>query len=134
MKRGGRRDGAGRPRVLSDEELERIGAACERVWYWLSDYRRPYYFRPYVLLAAAIYYTSHSDAFITTRRIEAAWKLARRERIGRAQPGNPAYEDARSIEHYLETKLELENPELLFAARFQNLEQLALIHREMISA
>ncbi|MCL6683985.1 hypothetical protein [Sphingomonas alba] len=110
--------------------MRRIGTACERVWYWLSGYdRRPYYYRPYVLLAAAIHYTSQTGMLVSTRRIEAAWKLARKEGIGRAQPGEPAHQDAVSIDDYLMTKLEIEDEELLFEARFRTLEQLAFIHR-----
>jgi hypothetical protein len=101
MKRGGPRPNAGRPRVLSASESERIGKACERVWYWHADGRRPYDLRPYVLLSAAIVYSERFARFITTRRVEAAWKETRSLGIDRAQPLELAYEDARAIDHFL---------------------------------
>ena len=109
MRRGGKREGAGRRAVLSAVEMERVGQACERVWYWLSGTnRRPYYARPYVLLSAAIFYSEKLDRLVSPRRIEAAWKHVRALRIGPAQPLRLAYEDARSIDDWLHRRLERE--------------------------
>lgn len=106
MTRGGRRPGAGRPPILTNEEVARIGRACERIWYWESGPRRPYYLKPYVLDWASKFYSAQLRKPITTRRIEYAWKAARRAQLGRAQPRELAYEDARDFEEYLERKIE----------------------------
>lgn len=96
--RGGKRPGAGRPAVLAESEALRIGRACERVWYWLSGPRRPYYWHPIVSLAAAIFYTTKFEKFVSLRRIEFAWKQTRRLGLGRAQPLEAEYKDAGHIE------------------------------------
>jgi hypothetical protein len=105
MNRGGRRIGAGRPAVLSEEEKRRVGQACERVWFWLAA-RRPYGWRPYVLLSAAVFYSEKLRATVTPRRIEAAWKHSRALGLDRAQPLEKAYEDAKAMEEWLHARLD----------------------------
>lgn len=109
MARGGKRPGAGRPPVLTGSESVRIGQACERVWYWLTGPRRPYYLKPYVLDWASEFYTTRFDKSVTVRRVEAAWKAARKENLGRAQPGEMAYDDARDFDEFLERRIEEED-------------------------
>jgi hypothetical protein len=70
------------------------------------NYRRPYYWRPYVLVTAAVHFTAELDRYVSTRRIEAAWKYARRAGNGRAQPGEPAYADAREMDVWLQDRLD----------------------------
>lgn len=127
MTRGGKRNGAGRPRVLTEAEAIRVGRACERVWYWLSGYKkRAYYYRPYVLLAAAVYYTSALGRLVTMRRVEAAWKTSRKLGEDRAQPSEVAYSDAHGIEDYLFERLDSE-PSVSELVGL-TLEQVAFIH------
>jgi hypothetical protein len=129
MKRGGARSRAGRPRVVSDEEVIRIGAACERVWYWLSpDYRRPYYWRPYVLLASAVHFTTELEKFVSARRIEATWKLARKAGVQRAQPGEPGYLDAKSVDAWIHNRFDSGPP--IAAILDLRLDQLSILSTE----
>ena len=107
LQRGGKRPGAGRKAVLTTSEMLRIGSACERLWYWLSGQdRRPYYWKPYVLVASAVHFTRVLDRFISTRRIDAAWKYSRALKIDRAQPGVAAYEDAVQIDNWMGARFE----------------------------
>lgn len=104
---GGSRQNSGRPKVLSASEVERIAAACERVWHWCSpNNKRPYYYRPYVMFSAAVFYSKALDRFVSIRRIEAAWKAGRTAGITRAQPLELAYADARSINDFMDDRLQ----------------------------
>lgn len=105
--RGGRRIGAGRRSVLNEGEKRRVGQACDRVWYWLRSHRRrPYDFRSYVELSAAVFYSREFDRHVSMRRIQAAWKHARSLGLARAQPLELAYADASSIDDWLNERME----------------------------
>jgi hypothetical protein len=53
-----------------------------------------------------VHFTTDLDRLVTTRRIEAAWKHARRAGIQRAQPNDPGYADAKAIEDYMMLRLD----------------------------
>lgn len=105
MTRGGKRAGSGRRAILTEDQQDRVGQACERVWYFLSI-RRPYGIRRDVLFAAAVIYSVEFSCWVTKRRVEAAWKLCRRKDLGRAQRGQSAFVDAERIEDLIFDRLE----------------------------
>jgi hypothetical protein len=59
-----------------------------------------------VLWTAAVIFSGKLERFVSTRRVEAAWKETRALGLDRAQPLELPYEDAREIEGYLYTRLE----------------------------
>jgi hypothetical protein len=62
--------------------------------------------KPYVVDWAAKYYTKQLARLVTTRRIEHSWKAVRKAQLGRAQPGEIAYEVARDFDEYLDRKID----------------------------
>jgi hypothetical protein len=78
-----------------------------------------------VLLAAAVHFTAELERFVSTRRIEAAWKQARQSGVDRAQPGSPGHADAHAIENYVFQRIEQKISASEIEGR--SLEQLAIL-------
>jgi len=72
-----------------------------------------------------VHFSASFDKLVTVRRIEAAWKQARKLGTERAQPNDPAYSDAKAIDDYLSWRLD-DGPPIAEIVGL-NLEQLAIL-------
>jgi hypothetical protein len=78
-----------------------------------------------VLLSSAVHFTAELERLVSVRRIEAAWKHARKIGVGRAQPGESGYSDAQSIDVWMGRRFEHGPP--IGAVLDLNLDQLSIL-------